>query len=328
VSIAAAVSLGLGVALARQPAPVILGVGDTSGFVSVVAREFEDLRSLTAAPETVDIAEYPIRASGVVRGIDCVVGEPIASGTRVATVDAGPVLALRLSRPLWRDLWQGSSGSDISDLQGELRRLGFDVGKDGRYDARVADAVAILWDRAGVSERRTFIARSDIVWLRHKSIVPSECLFELGDEVSPGDMIMRSGGNLTRLRVSIPDTVVSGSRLAIIGDVTALISDDASIEDGAYLAEFAASKAFRTYEADDPNQQLTVETRLAEPIQVVPVPAGSLYSINGATACVVDDSGPLAVNIVASELGETLVSASVLPRQVLLYPDEDATPCR
>jgi peptidoglycan hydrolase-like protein with peptidoglycan-binding domain len=327
-SLAVAIGLGLGVALARGPMPLVLRTVPAGGLVSVVAREFEDLRNLAVVPEIVDQTDYPIRAPGVIRGVDCVVGDPVISGTRIATVDANPILALRLSRPLWRDLWPGSSGDDVRDLQRELRRLGFDVKKDGRYDAAVSTAIATLWERAGVSQRKTFVARSDILWLQYKSVVPSECLLRLGDEVSSGDVAMRSGGGLVRLSITVPDAVTGGTRDALLGDRVAPISDDSTIEDPDFLAAFSESKAFLTYKVDDPNQQLTVETRLAMPIQVIPVPATSLYAIKGIDACVTSDSGPLAVMIVASELGETLVSAQVLPNEVAMYPDEDAAPCR
>lgn len=96
-----------------------------------------------------------VLAASTVKQGSGIVSRPPRPGARlrdgsVALVMSGrPVLVLRGSAPMYRDLAQGSVGQDVLQLEQALQRLGFAPGAiDDRYDPATASAVA-AWYRKG-----------------------------------------------------------------------------------------------------------------------------------------------------------------------------------
>jgi hypothetical protein len=322
--------LGVGAGLVISPAPVpeVLAPAVGDSVVSVVARDFDDPRTLPVTPVASRAVELVAGGSGVVRSTRCEVGLPVASGDSVVMVDDTWVMALELKRPMWRDLWPGMSGDDVTRLQRVLKDLGFELAANGKFDAATVDAVAGLWDRAGQSGRKTFVRMADVLWLRQGEITPSKCPLRMGDTVSPETVVVQSGGVLERLELKAADGMVEGAREALMDDqLSGPIGDELVVTDQGLLDWFAKTKGYLEWVKTGQSEGLTLNTVLTQPVEVVAVPAAALYRVKGATGCVLAPDEPVAVRIVASQLGETMVTAAGLPERVRLYPGEDAGPC-
>ncbi|MDR0432436.1 MAG: peptidoglycan-binding protein [Bifidobacteriaceae bacterium] len=319
-----AVGLGVGGGaafyLADPPAPGYVAEEGGIDAVTVTARTFADERKAPAraarAPEWKALAP----SAGVVRRADCEAGTAVRSGAAPFVLDDRPVVFLRLSTPPWRDMWPGTRGADVAALQKELRRLGHkDVPKDGYFGTQTAAAVRQLWESAGGNAKQDWVPLDQLVWLPERSVTPVSCPWRIGDKANLGDVLFTVGGGLASLTVSLPPDAVGGARVAALGEAAAPIGEDGSIDDPGFLAEYAKTTEFADF-LNDPASALNVAVRLAEPIQVAAVPPSSLYSLADGAGCVMDESGPLRVEVVASQLGETFVAGPVLPSRVVVDP--------
>ncbi|MDR1077282.1 MAG: peptidoglycan-binding protein [Propionibacteriaceae bacterium] len=302
----------------------------TAGLVEVAPRQFTDARLAPVKAESAPLWEALAPDAGVLRRSDCVVGQPLASGTSPFTLDDRPVVLLNLATPLWRDLASGDRGDDVAALQGELNRLGFGpVASTGLFGSDTARAVQRLWTKLGGDKRQTSLPLSQVVWSPQTEVTPTACPWSVGQRVSPDDVLFQAGGGLVALAVSpLPATAWPGPRLAVTGNgaVSLALPEDGVVTDPDFLAAYSQTSAFRSY-LTDPATSLTVETRLAEPIEVVAAPAAALYDVSGGQACLATDQGPLRVEVVASEFGLTLVRADRLPERVWSPAGPAAEPC-
>lgn len=74
----------------------------------------------------------------------------LQEGSVLLTASGRPVFVLQGEIPVYRDLLAGSSGDDVRQVEGGLKRLGFDPGPiDGIYDERTGAAVAAWYTSAG-----------------------------------------------------------------------------------------------------------------------------------------------------------------------------------
>ena len=77
-------------------------------------------------------------------------GLNLKEGTIVMAIGARPVIALKGSTPMYRDLGIGSTGDDVRQLQESLVRLGFVPGRvDGVYDLGTSRTVAAWYAALG-----------------------------------------------------------------------------------------------------------------------------------------------------------------------------------
>jgi hypothetical protein len=318
--------LGLGVGggaaffLTELPTPGFVGEEDRVDVVEVTARDFLDERKVEASAELAPEWKALAPLSGVVRRADCEVGAAISSGEAPFVVDDRPVVLLRLSTPPWRDISPGARGADVTALQKELRKLGYkDVPKDGYLGTQTSAAVRALWESVGGDAKQNWVPLDQVVWLPERSVIPGSCPWRIGDKLDAGDALFATGGGLAALTVSVPSDAVAGARVAVLGETMAPVGEDGLVDDPAFLAEYAETGAFADF-LDDPAGSLTAAVRLAEPLEVVAVPPSALYGLDGGEGCVVDESGPLRVQVVASQLGETFVSGAQLPKRVVVDP--------
>lgn len=318
---------GAGLILAPAPTPDILSVSDQPATVTVAAREYRDPVAMQVAPQVDVERESTSRAFGTVRDYRCVSGEPLHSGATLLLVNDFPVIALHLSSPPWRDLAQGMTGDDVADLQRELTALGFAVAVDGRYGARTGDAVEALWHSVGVAGDPRSMPLDRLVWLAAPEVTPTACPLQLGQQIAPGTVVFSAGGGLSGLKVALPEGALDGDRVATIGAVTVPVPADLVIRDAGFLAAFSAAHPADASTGDG-SSTLTVQTELATPIAVVAVPPSALYDLSGGDACVLGPASPVAVRVIASQLGEVMVTAATLPTEVATRPGDHPAPCR
>lgn len=318
----------VGLALTAAPTADNLALPPGPSTVDVVERDFVDQRVVKVTPEVEQPWGATSDASGTVRHYDCREGESLESGSTVLVVDDRPVMALHLSSPPWRDLAPGAHGDDVLDLQAELARLGYDVTQDGRYGRQVEAAVEDLWHRAGATGDVRSVDRDRIVWIPETLVNPASCPLRLGERLAPGTVVLTSGGGLTALAVQLPDNTAPGERDVAVGGVSSLLSADLVTRDPALLAAFVSAHPDVAAGAGTGSAtSLTLTSELATPVPVVAVPPSALYDISGVSACLLAPTAPVAVQIVASQLGEVMVTAPQLPTSVASRPS-DGQPCR
>lgn len=330
VVLGALVALGVGVTagslLVPTPRPLWAEVdGVSQASVAVTAREFDDARAVPAAAEVAEARELVLPRSGVLRKAGCVVGATLVSGSVPFLVDDRPLLALHTSTPLWRDLAVGARGDDVLALQEELVRLGYDVPLDSAYGQGTVTAVKALWNSVS-APKQTSMPVDQVIWLPAAEVVVSECPLQVGQRIAAGTKAVVTGGGLESLRLQL-DVPVAGERTAVAsGQVTVPVPADGVVTDPAFLQAYSQTRTFADYRTD-PSKGLTVQVRLTLPVQVVAVPPSSLYYLTGSSGCVLADGSPTKVQVVASELGQSLVAADPLPARVRVDPGSDAPAC-
>jgi len=90
-----------------------------------------------------------VEGAGVVTRVPPVVGSEVAEGALVLAVSGRPVFVLRGDVPVYRSLKPGMSGTDVSQLQAALVRLGFSPETSGVFGEGTKVAVSKFYAAAG-----------------------------------------------------------------------------------------------------------------------------------------------------------------------------------
>jgi peptidoglycan hydrolase-like protein with peptidoglycan-binding domain len=324
-----AVGLLAGILLvpARVPSSVAAPEGERR--VAVSSRRFDDPRRVEVTPHRADAVTLTVAETGRITRTTCAPGAVISSGTSPVTVDDRPVLALATTVPLWRDLESGMRGEDVRALQVELARLGQPVTPTGTYDRATAAAVAAVQRAIGVAQPSGRLPVASVIWLPAPQVTVATCEVALAEIIGPGPFATVAGG-LVALQVTggLADAV-AGDRLLRLGTASAPIDASGMVTDAAFLAEVAASPEYAFAAASD-SGTLTLDAVLATPVEVVVVPPGAIYGITDDAGCVIADGEPRRVRVVASSLGQTMVTfdTGTVPTNVELpLPGEVPPPC-
>lgn len=327
----ALVAIGLLAGLLLAPARVPSSLASPEGErrVPVTARLFDDPRPVEVTPHRAEAVTLTVAESGRITRTACAPGAVIASGTSPLTVDDRPVLALATTVPLWRDLEWGIRGDDVRALQAELARLGHPVTTTGTYDRPTSTAVSALLRQVGVAQPSGRLAVASVIWLPAPQVTVATCEVALAEIIGPGPFATVAGG-LTALQVTGGLTgAAAGDRRLRLGPASAPIDASGMVTDAAFLAEVAASAEY-TFATASNSDTITLEAVLATPVEVVVVPPAAIYGITDDAGCVVADGEPRRVRVVASALGQTMVTFvdGAVPTTVELpTPGEVPPPC-
>jgi len=310
------------------PAPSWVSTGQPDVTIQVSARDFVDERSVpsTAGLAAEWVAQAPV--GGVLRRTDCQVGQAFESGQAPFLVDGSPIILLHMDSPPYRDFVPGLRGGDVLALERELARLGFYHGAvNGYFDSADTQAVADLWGSVGVTGPEAYgLPIAQLLWIPNQQVTSATCPAGLGQTLAQGDPLFTTGGGLEFLQVHTPTTMIAGDRVVTQAGATVPLPDDGMITDQAFLSAYMNSPRFTAF-LKDSTTQLMVTVTLAQPITAWTVPASALYSMAGTKACLLSDSQPVQVRVVASQFGNTLVSADTALGAVTVNPPEDGPPC-
>ncbi|MFM9569696.1 peptidoglycan-binding protein [Streptomyces turgidiscabies] len=145
---------------APKAGPVTVAVRRQSLVATVVASgsvEFASPRPLSLAGSVGTGASSAAAGEGAEQRITKapVAGSEVKEGDVLMTVNGRPVLALRGKVPMYRAMGPGASGDDVKQLQGALRRLGFDPGSiSGNYRQGTASAVTAWYADKGYEAQK------------------------------------------------------------------------------------------------------------------------------------------------------------------------------
>lgn len=253
-----------------------------------------------------------LTATGTLTGLP-EVGTIIESGTVLAEVDGRPVIALRGSIPMWRDLGPAvTDGVDVLQLEYTLAALGYaeehDLTVDEDWTSATTDAVEAFQTDHGHEDDGT-IGRGEVVWVDGEARVgrvggalgqdAGEAQIELTDaaqrvhlDVDVADADLVSDG--TAVEVELP----SGERLD--GTVTA-IGDAEIADDGSATVPVEVTMADPPVVPDGMPVDVVVTTVAASGVLAVPVEAVLALAEGGYALEVVADDGT--TRLVGVELG-------------------------
>nr|NLD40051.1 peptidoglycan-binding protein [Actinomycetales bacterium] len=297
-------------------------------WLPVETTQFADSRRVSASLDVPDAAVLTLPVTGRLTESDCTPGVHVASGQVVARVNGTPVVALATSTPLWRDLANGSRGTDVTALQEELNRLGESLTADGRYGPATAAAVNRLWERAGAGDPKGRLTVGHVVWLPTPGVTIGSCERLLGESVDPGSAYATLRVLPTAVRItSLPTNPVPGERTVTYGPAT--VPYEPVLTDPGIVAAAAESDSFTLWTIDPTLSDLnvSVEYTLTEPLEVAVIPPAAVGR-GGSGFCIEGRDGVIPVEVVSSQLGQSYVTgAEVLPAEVRVPAPGDEIDC-
>lgn len=323
---------GTAIAL-RQDVPASLRPAAKVDSVPVETTSFADERelevSLTESPGKSLIANEV----GVLTSDSCVPGGQVTSGKVAYSVNGKPVLALAMSAPLWRDLSPGDQGADVLAVQEALAGLGTGIQPDGVLGQDALDAFAALNVENGFPLRESKkISWRQILWLPSKTVALSACELSIGMSVTEGAKYATAAGGLSAASVSIPPgESAPGERRLLIGNTEFALSPEGRVrqED---LPKISALQGYRDAVRESDPVPMSGVWHLVTPVKAASVPARALTDIDGSAACIWQGSKGFSVQIIGSQLGQTLVRPAdkdaQLPAAVSLQHRSRGESCR
>lgn len=121
------------------------------------------------------------------------VGDSVSPGDVILEISGRPVFGLPGLIPLYRDISLGDNGTDVSNLQAALTRVGLKVGSPGVFDARTQAAVGELYRRARYrpvsAEEGTIAPLSEFVFVQSLPTTLIDLRARLGEEVEPNSTL-------------------------------------------------------------------------------------------------------------------------------------------
>ena len=304
--------------------------------LAVRSEPYDDERSVTVTVERSESGSVAAPVGGVVTELrQCASGSSIESGSAFIAVDGQPQLALYLRTPPYRTMTSGMKGGDIAALNAELRRLGYAAPDSDVMTWDTVKAFNALATTAGTQgttqERQWSIDTSLFAWLPQQQVTVKECQARYGGQVEQGADVLTTTSQPVRATFRRNDSsMLRGDRVMEVNGATFTITDrTADSTDASLLSAIGASNEYRAAQQPSASGQasdtggaqsdtgqdtasntinVTYRWKLAKALNVVSVPPAAMYDVSADSACVVSRGKPVAVHVVASQLGKSMVS--------------------
>lgn len=330
-AVAAVAAVAIGAAIAAvvlSPAsPQALETPSAITSVPVGSQPFGDSRSVTVDFALGGATTLASPGDGRITSFACAAAGTITSGDSALSIDGAPILTLATRVPLWRDLVEKDTGDDVRALQQELSRLGEPVTVDGVLGRETLDALERRFRDLGDRAELDGVAASRILWIPAASVTVDECTAGTGTSVTAGDPLAVLSSGLTSASAELPADLVPGERMLVVDGESFPLGADGAVTDASALSALTSASAVREAVAGEATS-FTASVELAEPVDIAVVPPSAVVAIEGAAGCVVADGSPRPVDIVGSQLGQTLVrfdEGGSLPENVAVHPSESTT---
>lgn len=324
-TITAALGVAVGALFVTDATPPQLATAPEITAAPITQQQFSDQRTVEVTLTSGTKTSLTTPRAGRVTRVDCQPGAVLNSGTSSLAIDSAPIVSLATTVPLWRDLYPGDRGEDVTALHAELNRLGHLVTGDSVTSATVQAITAIL-RAAGETGPISGVPLERIMWLPAAQTTVESCGVALGSQVAAHAPIATLPGGLAAARIALlPTDAAPGPRVLLVDGQSIAVSADGVVTDLAALAQTSS------YQQASHGQlgALSASYVLAEPVDALVVPPAALYQFDGTAACLASEPAPVAVQVVGSELGRSFVVAEgeTTPETALLTPNEDAS-CR
>jgi hypothetical protein len=270
------------------------------------------------------VIRAPDHEGGIVQAVLVKSGDPLNDGDPMLRVDGVTLYVLRSPEPITRTLSLRSVGADVIELETSLAASGWFEGvPDDRFDEATESALEHLQAVSGYARPDGVFRPADAVW------VPIDATQAVSTvAVAAGQRFPAAGEPIARLRQA-PTTVTTDPPFETdeVMDVSSLAGGpivpqpDGSLPDSAVREIVGAIQAGRiepdrppttTSDGDVVEFAFTASARLAEPIETIVVPIGSVISDPSGTAClfVVSSTGawtPLRTTVTDSDLNSVTI---------------------
>lgn len=335
VALLVAIALAVGAAVAllavRIATPHDLSSTAQGGTITAESGTYDDRRAVTIRVTQGDDATLRAPVDGTLTAYDCAVGSTVASGTSMLAVDGTPVLSLHTDTPLYRPLSSGVQGADVAALHAELRTLGYDAPDSDTFSWQSVEAFSALAEQVGsvkpTADNGWSVTPQMLMWLPARTVTVAGCPARTGmrvdaatDAVTTAPLL--TGAAVIRTSDARSDQPSAGTRTLTVADRTFDITQDTvDMTDRAFLDAVAASSEYAAamsgtqqsgaaQPAADGTVDVTYQWTLKEPLQVTFVPPAALYDVTSGAGCLSMDGVPTPVDIVASQLGRTMVTSA------------------
>ncbi|KAA8819304.1 hypothetical protein CSQ85_04540 [Bifidobacterium rousetti] len=329
VILTAAVSVGAAAFLLPDRHPAILSRAKEVTSAPVGIQRYDANRQISVIPTLSASRQMLINTSGTVTADHS--GEGLVSGRAALAVDGRPIVALATATPLYRDLQYGDKGGDVRALNDELARLGFGAPADtDRYTTRTVKAVKALWRGLGVTSGLDGnLAIADVIWLPQREAAVSDWNGVPGTMVTAGTPIGRIPGALTAISLRDGAAENADRTITVFGQQGVLKAGATRIDDPEFCARVTASPEFRMFvqsssslqsaqgqssgqsssqsTSQESAQGIDATVALAQPVDVMRVPAAAVFGVDGDTGCIASDGRTIPVTVVGADLGVSLV---------------------
>jgi hypothetical protein len=325
--LAVATGISVGMLVIPPPTPGSLAGADHPTAISVGRQPFSDEITVGLELQVSEGTPLTSRRAGIVTGPT----QPprlLESGAAVMSVDLHPVIGLHTRVPLFRDLELGDSGDDVDALNDALRRLGAAIPSSQTLSAAAVEFWQTLITAAGATEI-SHVHLDDIVWLPDDTVDVDTWLAVPGASVDVGQTLGITGPRLVAATVRLgqerkdatrPEGDPEGrvlpptgsaqatARTLTVFGATTTVDDINSPLPQDFLRAVESTSDFRQYLTSEARDRVATGTlSLVEPIQTLRVPAGALFGVSGAQACVQVGGEALPVTIVRASLTGTLI---------------------
>lgn len=310
----AAIAASLVAFVLYRPVPSSLAVASAPTEVQLISETMADSRAVDLDVKLGEDASLPSPVTGIVTRTTCVSGASLSSGTVSVVVDRTPLVNLHTSTPLWRDLAFGTEGEDVSALQHELARLGYDVPETGRFDWQTWSAWDALVESLDGDTSYGALSLAQVLWLPSPTTPVSACPVPLGQSATQGSPLVSLATPLLAAAIkNYPTDLVTGARKLTVGKTDIGVDDHGKLTTEG-LTALAGTEEFSRYAQSPKDATLQAELVLTEPVQVYPVPPAAVAMTGTNTGCVNPSTGkPVPVSVVSSKLGRSYITFAKQP---------------
>ncbi|OZG59993.1 hypothetical protein BLEM_2168 [Bifidobacterium lemurum] len=310
VVIAACVSVGACALWLPDRAPALLDAPAETTSAPASVQEYAGGQQVTLVPSMSQARDLLSNTSGLVTADWSAQG--LSSGRGVMRVGERSVVALATATPLYRDLRTGDRGQDVLALNNELNRLGYNSAPESDvFSWATSDGWRQLMVDNG-NESDGSLSLADTLWIPQESVAVGSWTAVQGAQVTAGTAVGVVPGAMTRLSIKGGQASERDRALTVAGVSVTLPAGATEITDAGFLSQVAAVPEIASLDGDQLAVGLDGTLSLAEPVEVLRVPAGAVFGIADGIGCVAPADGdsegePVRVSIIGGELGVSLV---------------------
>lgn len=259
------------------------------------------------------------QASGTVTALDVVPGTQVTSGMRVMAVNAQDVIAYTAASPLYRDIYDGLSGADVTTTQELLVAWGYGpITTDGKVGPQTLRAIKAFNVAHGYGKDNAVLSLASLLWVGAAAPTISTVEVDLGDSVTPGTAVFTTGAGAAAIVVTEPvGTAFSGPVHLLVGDaVTDYTVGSARVTDPQAVAAIVAALGTAT--------EGLGTLQLRDAVTVATVPSGAVVTDAQGKTCIFASptSAPTLVSPTGGSLGTVDLDPTLAGTPLLLNPRE------
>ena len=305
VMVSAAVSVGACAVYLPDRSPALLGETGESTSAPVNIQEYSGNRQITLVPTLTTKHQIIGNTSGTVTADYS--GSGLSSGSGAMKVNDRVIVALSTSTPLYRNLTIGDVGDDVQALNHELNRLGYGAAPDSStYSWYTSQGWKQLMAHVG-NRSDGSLSLADVLWIPASSAAVTSWTGEIGSTVSAGSPIGEIPGTIVRLDIKNGQAADQDRTLNAFGQTTTLKAGATSVDDAEFCRKVGDTEQFASLQHSDASAGFEASLALPKAIETLRVPAAAVFGVKNNHGCVISGGRTIAMTIVGSELGASLV---------------------